>query len=1483
MKTLYKIALSSSTILTTALLASAAQAQNLPIGGSVAAGSARINAPSGTTQTITQTSDRAVINWTSFDVSAGHNVVFAQPNANSATLNRVTGTTGSTIAGEITANGSVYLINPNGIQITSTGTVNVGRGFVASTLDMTDGDFMAGNNVFSGTGSVLNLQGSITTGTGGFVGLLGGEVRAGGTIVAPAGTVMIGTSTTATLDLNGNNFLQVVLPTSAVLGGNGTVSALTAAAARNAVRHMVNLPTSVEATAISGTNGNVTLSGSITAASGSVIVAGMGNVALNGATLDVAGGQTGGSSVVLRPDAIGVGTPVVTITNASSMTTNAAGTVDIYHNPASYAAPTNYSSHITGGGTLNTWMLVNNVDQLQAMGTNMAGNYALGRDIDASDTMNWNGGTGFAPVGNGSAPFTGKFDGLGHIISDLMIRRPAQNNVGLFGSTRNALLRNVGLSGGTVQGGDTVGMLVGNGELSTITNAWASGKVSGTSNVGGLVGSGRRAVISNVWASGEVSGTSNVGGLVGSGNRANITNAWASGAVLNTGQFTGGLIGLGTEATISNAWASGAVSGDYTVGGLVGYGYRANISNAWASGAVSGSNFVGGLVGIGTDVTISNAYWDSYSSGQVNGIGTGAPVSSNLAPVTSDPRLSGAANYAFTQSAYGNFDFSNNWFMVDGNTRPIQRSQHSINITNPYQLQLMVMDLGAHYTLAHDIDMSETARAANATAPGGHSGVWNATGFVPVVRSSSIGQRYSFTGHFDGLGHVISDLTIRRPTNGFVGLFGYASGATIENVGLKGSAVSGVSNVGGLIGHGSDVTITNAWVSGEISGISIGVGGLIGGGPNSTITNAWVSGEISGTHYVGGLVGDGYNTAISNAWASGEVSGGSYVGGLVGWGHNSTINNTWTSSAVSGAGVGVGRLVGNGDNVTITNTRWDSYISGPVDVIGEGTPNSTSNLAAVTSDPSQSSATNYAYNPASWGGFDLDTTGGQDTVWRMYEGHTFPLLKVFMAPLTINVSGGGTATYNGSTQSGTAGYDLPAGADPSLVQGALVGGRNAGTYTVGIDGLYSTQLGYDLITGTTGSLTITPAALTITGASATGKIYDGTTSALLNGGSLSGVIGTDAVTLTLGTGSFVDKNAGTGKAVSVTGNTLSGVDAGNYTLAALTGLTADITPAALTLSAVTDSKIYDGTASSVGTITVAGLVGNDDVSGLSQSFDSINAGDRTLAVNTWYSVNDGNGGNNYSVTTLTANGTINPAALTVTYIANSVSSIYGNAIGGLNGTTQTSGLVNGDTLSGTAEWMTTAGAASDVGSYGVTGSGLTASSNYTLITLQAAGNATALTISPRPITVTANNQSRMMGLPNPALTWAITNGNLVNNDQLTGALATLADTSSTIGNYAITQGSLGAPGNYLLTFMGGELSVTPMPSGSVWKIVSENSKLQGGMGDIDRDENAINPLDLNVNFSGSGDSNGAAPGDGTSGFCQNDDEINGSPCPTDNH
>ena len=135
------------------------------------------------------------------------------------------------------------------------------------------------------------------------------------------------------------------------------------------------------------------------------------------------------------------------------------------------------------GGHPYVWVI--DIGVLQAMSP--GGYYALKNDIDASSTAGWNGGAGFAPVGNGSTPFTGVFDGLGRTITGLAIYRPATDYVGLLGYCSTGTIGHVRLDGGTVTGNSYVGGLVGI-TYAAIQGCSFTGTVTGASNVGGLAG-----------------------------------------------------------------------------------------------------------------------------------------------------------------------------------------------------------------------------------------------------------------------------------------------------------------------------------------------------------------------------------------------------------------------------------------------------------------------------------------------------------------------------------------------------------------------------------------------------------------------------------------------------------------------------------------------------------------------------------------------------------------------------------------------------------------------------------------------------------------------------------------------------------------------------------------------------------------------------------------------------------------------------------
>ena len=256
-------------------------AGGLPQGGAVQQGVAGIQY-NGDTLNINQQSDKAIISWKNFSVGKDNTVNFNQPSNDSATLNRVTGDVTSHIAGQINSNGSVFLINPNGIMITADGVIDTGN-FVASTVDIDDNDFLNGDYIFTknGKNGVVTNQGHISVDDGGFVALLGGAVKNDGTVRAHVGKVGFGGGEKIVMSFGNSDFLRVEVPTdkwdtltdsqgnkvSATLDLGGKVDSrggfidITVANASDILRQTISIDGVVAANTVSSIDGGISISG----------------------------------------------------------------------------------------------------------------------------------------------------------------------------------------------------------------------------------------------------------------------------------------------------------------------------------------------------------------------------------------------------------------------------------------------------------------------------------------------------------------------------------------------------------------------------------------------------------------------------------------------------------------------------------------------------------------------------------------------------------------------------------------------------------------------------------------------------------------------------------------------------------------------------------------------------------------------------------------------------------------------------------------------------------------------------------------------------------------------------------------------------------------------------------------------------------------------------------------------------------------------
>ncbi|MCZ8286879.1 MAG: filamentous hemagglutinin N-terminal domain-containing protein, partial [Bacteroidia bacterium] len=235
---------------------------------SVSAGAAGI-ATVGNTTTINQSSQRVAIDWTSLSTAANEALVFHQPNAQAIALNRITGSSPSELLGSLTANGQVFILNPNGVLFGAGSQVNVG-GLVASTLGMSNADFMAGNHVFTGSGGSVVNQGTLNAAPGGYLALLAPEVRNEGVMTASLGTALLAAGNKVTLNLDNGSLLGYSIDQGAInalaenkqlIQANGGQVLLSARAFDALSSGVVNNAGIVEAKTLNASKGRIALEG----------------------------------------------------------------------------------------------------------------------------------------------------------------------------------------------------------------------------------------------------------------------------------------------------------------------------------------------------------------------------------------------------------------------------------------------------------------------------------------------------------------------------------------------------------------------------------------------------------------------------------------------------------------------------------------------------------------------------------------------------------------------------------------------------------------------------------------------------------------------------------------------------------------------------------------------------------------------------------------------------------------------------------------------------------------------------------------------------------------------------------------------------------------------------------------------------------------------------------------------------------------------
>lgn len=483
----------------------------------------------------------------------------------------------------------------------------------------------------------------------------------------------------------------------------------------------------------------------------------------------------------------------------------------------------------------------------------------------------------------------------------------------------------------------------------------------------------------------------------------------------------------------------------------------------------------------------------------------------------------------------------------------------------------------------------------------------------------------------------ISNLTINRPDEDYVGLFGYCASAEIRGVAIRNANVTGgvLSQTGALVGEsvgyiGSDYKETEiafCSATGSVNGGSVdvnggSVGGLVGMATDTVITQSYSTASVTGTNSTaGGLVGFLKDSSIRNCYATGSVSSTGedyYAGGLVGeiFDSNGHISTCYAAGHVTGEDE-TGGLIGHSNSGDIDDSYFNIANAGSSDNGSKGIGVNTINLIY------QSSFEDWDFDPYLY------------ETWRIDPGASYPYLREneqtpHPAPPAATsariVDDSGDPRYNAATKTLTMTYgDIEASLsaeDVTPADGLVIWSssdtavtdiwwgssgdihieaKGAGTATVSLKSSNGNTL--DSIT-----VIVEPMPLPVNGDfEVENKEYDGSENAFITNTTLSldttYCIGDDAANLTANfVATFSDPDAGQDKAVSLGASTLTGSAAGNYVLdfSNVPEVTGTITPKELTIggSFTAQGKAYDGTTDAAiawNNLTLIGKVGNDDV------------------------------------------------------------------------------------------------------------------------------------------------------------------------------------------------------------------------------------------------------------------------------------------------
>ena len=1447
------------------ILASSPTAYAIPQGGEVTAGQGDIN-QNGSNMTITQTTDKLALDWQSFNIGQNESVHFNQPSFSSIALNRILGNDPSQIFGRLSANGQVFLTNPNGVLFGRTAQVDVG-GLVASTLHLSDSDFLAGRYVFQhhngSTGSVIN-QGNIMAGDRGYVALLGPQVQNEGVIVARQGTVALAGGEQVTLDMQGDGVINLAVDQGTMnaqavnknlIQADGGQVVMTAKAVDSLIESVVNNEGIIQAHGLAEKNGRIVLDGGngLVQHSGILDTTGKGEgqtggyiavtgrrVGLLGNAVIDASGDTGGGQIYVGGGWQGK-EPTIRNADAVVMSKNAiiqadaikqgnGGTVVLWSN--NY---TGFFGNITAKGGVNG----GNGGNVETSSHN---NLQAAGHVDAS-ALNGRSGN--------------------HLLDPYDVKIVEQDtSVDMawdYDSNANTDIYIPASESSIIRASDITNELDSGTNVMITTNSNGGGQYGDISVLANINRFGSNEATLTLQANGGIyiggSATGGYSGPVG------ITSANGKlNIVLHTnyGSNANGGVKIHEGSKIETHGGNVTIGGgnnpltDYAVGSS--QGSRLAASGLW----LCSENYDGkGMAGAKIDAQGGNiiVHGKPRPFGGSDGIwiGNGAVLTSNGGSI----ELYGNNNTDYSGDGVNiQGTVSGNSVLIEGESKTATYGGVSVSggTISGGTVNIIGRVTGSSYVNGINIyDSNITAGNGGLNMNGSAVGSITGAGiYMPKAQISSNGNiRITGNASNEGSGNegfnqgvVIGDsywgntTTNIQTTAGNIIIKGVGgtsagtynegliidTGSSVKNTGTGAitiEATAGGNSVGALISGTVQANNSAITVKTDVGDVRLDAGAAISSNANS---NAVIIAPATGYNFINNA-GNTSLSAINGRWivysnkeSDTQTGGLSADNTVAGKSYNELLP---TDSSMPTGNVFVYKIGNKYLIITANNIEviYGESIPAYQYILTDSVTQTTISNDALTSTPTLSisgcsgNVGDYTIN--------VDASGvGIDSNYSGYMLSTSSgILTIKPRPIIITPNSGQSKVYgnpdpeltytvgngNGTTGNSLVGSDI-------LVGKLSYTGVNVGNYAMNLGNLNNSNYNITLAANPV-TFAITPRPLTITAVGQT-KTYDGglTATAIPT---YSGLVGSD--TLSGLSEAYIDKNAGSNKTLRVTGYVVNdGNSGGNYTVTTVDNSNGVITPKVLSISGLTvNDKVYNGDIDAVlnGSATLLGLLGTDNVSltgTTTGEFANKNVGENKIV--TIHGMNlVGADAQNYNLGTITATGRITPASLTITAVGQTKT--YD---GGLTATAipTYSGLVGSDTLSGLSEAYIDKNAGSNktlrVTGYVVNDGN--SGGNYTVTTVD---NTTG-DINPAVLIVKANDNNKIYN----GLAYSGGNGisysGFVNNEtsaELGGTLRYGGTAQGAVnpGSYTITPSGL-TSNNYIINFVDGNLTITPVVS-----------------------------------------------------------------------